>query len=447
LPNGLEVIVTAQSQQDTSKSGTATVNLTTGGVANFLATDTATQGNWQGIYGGEGYALAGNPPNSIPNYATFGTQNAQTYVWNGGTTSQTAPQNPNGSSRIAATWYNSPSFSFTVNVQDGKLHQFALYAMDWDAKGRAETIQIVDAATNNTLDTRSISNFTNGVYLVWNISGSIIVNVNQTGGANSVISGVFLGGGTGLTVSVSPPTVSLSGGQTQQFTASLTGPSQSVTWSISPSTGSGTITSSGFYSAPQTIAAAQTVTVTATAANGATGTATINLSAGATATFNGFDTTTQGNWQSKYGTAAGYYSLAGDNQSLPTWVTYNVSNLNGVWVWTTSTSDSRALQAVSYSGRIAACWYKNHDSFTIDVNFTDGNPHQLALYALDWDSQGRSESIQILDATTGAVLDNTRTISNFTNGIYATWTISGHVTINVTVTSGANAVISGAFFQ
>ena len=46
-------------------------------------------------------------------------------------------------------------------------------------------------------------------------------------------------------------------------------------------TGAGAITTTGYYTAPQTISASQTVTVIATAANGATGQATVSLSPGA----------------------------------------------------------------------------------------------------------------------------------------------------------------------
>ncbi|MGH9772798.1 MAG: hypothetical protein ACRD4Q_14055 [Candidatus Acidiferrales bacterium] len=101
-------------------------------------------------------------------------------------------------------------------------------------------------------------------------------------------------------------------------------------------------------------------------------------------------------------------------------------------------------------GRIASAWYSNHVSipptFTFDVNFTDNQSHLFAFYALDWDAQGRAETIQVYDANSGTLLD-TRNISNFVGGTYIVWTISGHVTINVTVNSGANAVISGAFFK
>src|SRR5208282_5881464 len=67
-----------------------------------------------------------------------------------------------------------------------------------------------------------------------------------------------------VTVSVSPATATLHGGQTQQFTASVTNTSNTaVTWTISPA-GTGTINSSGLYTAPATISTQQTVTVTAT---------------------------------------------------------------------------------------------------------------------------------------------------------------------------------------
>jgi len=68
----------------------------------------------------------------------------------------------------------------------------------------------------------------------------------------------------GITVSVTPPTSFLYGGQTQQFAATVTNTGYpAVTWSISPAS-AGTISSSGLYTAPAAIPATETVTVTAT---------------------------------------------------------------------------------------------------------------------------------------------------------------------------------------
>jgi hypothetical protein len=88
----------------------------------------------------------------------------------------------------------------------------------------------------------------------------------------------------------------------------------------------------------------------------------------------------------------------------------------------------------------------NNPSFSFDVAFTDGNTHQFALYSLDWNSGGRVETVQIVDPSNNAVLD-TETASRFSGGIYFVWNISGNVEIIVTVNSGANAVISGGFFN
>ncbi|HLK66747.1 MAG TPA: malectin domain-containing carbohydrate-binding protein [Bryobacteraceae bacterium] len=89
------------------------------------------------------------------------------------------------------------------------------------------------------------------------------------------------------TVSVTPPTASLSGGQTQQFTATLTNNAGlGVTWTITPA-GMGSITSAGLYTAPPSVFTPQTVTVTATSlADGHTTTASIQLTPTVTVSVN-----------------------------------------------------------------------------------------------------------------------------------------------------------------
>lgn len=102
------------------------------------------------------------------------------------------------------------------------------------------------------------------------------------------------------------------------------------------------------------------------------------------------------------------------------------------------------MQRISTSGRIAAN-VNSASSFTVDLYFADRAAHKVAFYFLDWDSSGRTETAQILDGTTQAVLD-TRTITNFSNGVYLIWNLSGNVTLKLTSVSGTNAVLSGIFF-
>src|SRR6202035_4827466 len=73
-----------------------------------------------------------------------------------------------------------------------------------------------------------------------------------------------------VTVTVSPQSATLSAGQNQQFAAGVAGTSNTaVTWTSSPP-GIGSISAGGLYTAPATIAAAPTITVTATSVADAT---------------------------------------------------------------------------------------------------------------------------------------------------------------------------------
>jgi len=161
------------------------------------------------------------------------------------------------------------------------------------------------------------------------------------------------------------------------------------------------------------------------------------------AAFLGTDTTTQGNWQGKYG-ADGYFIGNTNYQSIPGYAVFTPENELG-FTWASTTADPRALVIPGGSGGIASCWY-NNPTFSFDINITDGNSHQIALYTLDWDSGGRTETIQIVDANNPNSVLSTQSISGFSGGIYLLWTISGQVKINVTMTAGANAVVSGIFF-
>src|SRR5665213_2951597 len=153
------------------------------------------------------------------------------------------------------------------------------------------------------------------------------------------------------------------------------------------------------------------------------------------ATFVKTDLATSGSWTGVYG--AGGYVIAPSTSKPPSYGT--AASTGTPYVWAASTSDPRALFAPGSTSRIASCWYGA--SFTIDVNLTDGNIHQIALYALDWDSNARAETIQITDVTSGALLSSEK-IASFNKGAYLIWNVSGHVKITVTSTAGANAVVS-----
>ncbi len=167
---------------------------------------------------------------------------------------------------------------------------------------------------------------------------------------------------------------------------------------------------------------------------------------GPSATFIRTDAVTQGTWVGVYG--ADGYIIPNDANAPPSYVTVTGPGAAGpAYTWASSTtSPSALLTGPSSSSRIASTWYTS-TSFTINLNLTDGQTHQIALYLWDLENSGRSETLSILNPATSAVLA-TKAMSSFGSGVYAVFNISGNVTLQVTFGgTGINAVLSGLFFS
>ena len=360
-------------------------------------------------------------------------------------------------------WYASTSFTVDVDLTDGQSHNLELYLLDYDTTTRSEQIQLSDANTHAVLSTESVSSFHGGVYMNYTISGNVLITITKTGGANAVLSGLFfdpttppVSTTTSLASSLNPSTY----GQSVTFTATVSDTSGGVpTGSVefydgstdlgpgSALSGSGnsatsTFTTSTLPAGSHSISAVYTPTGNFAGSSGSL-TQTVNtvdqrpqpLSArtprrrapgsGCTAVR---DTT----------------SSTAESATPPTPPSPRPATRADTWA--ASTSVPQALQdAPPGTSRIAACWYAS-TSFTVDVDLTDGQSHNLELYLLDYDTTSRSEQIEFTDANTHAVL-STESVSGFHDGVYMSWTISGNVLITITKTGGANAVLSGLFFD
>jgi hypothetical protein len=504
------------------------------GAASFIKVDTTTEGNWQGVYGTDGYVVIGDLT-SNPSYVTPVASGEGQAVWPNSPTDIRALQKAsNPASRIAGVWYSFSSFSVDLSVTDGNTHQVALYCLDWDRLGRSETVAITDA-NGNVLSSQSVTNFGGGVYLVWNVSGHVKIQVTLTGGVNAVATGLFFGG-AGTVVSSTGTAAFVKQDSTTQgnwqgaygadgylvigdltsnpsyVTPVASGEGQAV-WPNSPtdiralqmasdpaSRIAGVWYSFSSFSVDLNIADSNThqvalycldwdrlgrsETVAIKDANGNVLTSQsvtdfgggvylvwnvsghvkiqVTLTGGANAVATGLffggggtvvastgtaafvkrDSTTQGSWQGVYGTDG--YVVIGDLTSNPSYVT-PIASGEGLAVWPNSPTDVRALQKASDPAeRIAGVWYSS-TSFSVDLNITDSNTHQVALYCLDWDRLGRSETVAITDAN-GNVLSS-QSVTNFGGGVYLVWNVSGHVKIQVTLTDGVNAVVTGLFFH
>ena len=343
-------------------------------------------------------------------------------------------------------------------------------------------MQILDVNSGAVLNTETITNFGSGVYLVWNVSGHIQVNVLPNNSANGVISGVFFGGSGSITTPILGVKKTHAGNFTQGqnntysvIVSNLANPPSNgqITMAEAVPSGLTLVSMSGngwscggvYCSRSDSLSGGNSyppITVTVTvAANALTpqvnqvvvtgggsqtpsatdSTTIVSPGGSAVVASASEDTKTQGAWQGVYGSDG--YSLASVNtQSIPAYATFSTVNQAG-WTWASSTSDVRALQNPGTSSNIAATWY-NAIGFYFDVNM-GANSHPFALYAIDWDGQGRSETIQIIDANTSALLYS-QTLTNFVNGVYLSWNITGHVHVTVTTNGGPNCVVSGAFF-
>src|ERR1017187_8927080 len=251
------------------------------GAASFVKTDTTTAGTWRSAYGADGYNLIGGSA-SVPAYVTATPAGNSSWVWTSSTSDTRALQRAsNPADRIAACWYSSGSFTIDLAFNDSNTHQVAVYLVDWDHyNGRTEKVDVIDA-NNTLLDTRSVASSVPGEYLVWNLSGHVILRVTNTNpSSNAVVSGLFFATlQPTVSVSVSPSSVNLLAGGSQQFSTTVLGSANTnVTWTLSSPIG--TISATGLYTAPATIAAAQTVTVKATSASDS------SKSASATVTLN-----------------------------------------------------------------------------------------------------------------------------------------------------------------
>jgi uncharacterized protein (TIGR03437 family) len=158
----------------------------------FVQTDTTTKGNWKNTYGGDGYNTI-NDTFRYPSYAQVNVVGNTSATWATTTTDVRALQKMSGSDRIAARWESSSFFTVEVNFTDGLTHRVAIYAVDWDGSNRQQRVDVIDWATNVLLDSRGMSSFNGGQYLVWNLRGRVKFIVNKVGGRPAVVSGLYFG--------------------------------------------------------------------------------------------------------------------------------------------------------------------------------------------------------------------------------------------------------------
>ena len=245
-----------------SAVASATYVISVGGsnAAVFVNADTATQGTWKGVYGANGYNVIDDTV-SYPGYVTVTPASQSNWVWAASTNDVRGLQKALSSTdRIAATWYTTGSFTIDLNFNDGAQHQLAVYCLDWDTGGgRAQTVSVLDGATNAVLNSQNVTSFQNGKYLVWNLTGHVILQVTNTGSPNATISGLFFdpagSASTVATPTFNPPAGAY--GSPQAVTISTTTAGASIRYTTDGSTPSETVGT--LYVDPVTVSSTMTL--------------------------------------------------------------------------------------------------------------------------------------------------------------------------------------------
>jgi hypothetical protein len=251
-------------------------------------------------------------------------------------------------------------------------------------------------------------------------------------------------GATGVAVSAPITATFNEAVQQSAISFTLTGPGGAA---VPATLGYNASTNTATLTPLSNLAASKTYTATVSGAKATSGAAmsgqvSWSFTTSATATFIKADTKTLGSWKGTYG-AQGYDIVSGP-ASLPAGDTVTPSK-QSTYTWTTTSTDPRALQVPGSSNRVAAVWFSS-SSFTVDVNLGDGQAHNLELYFVDWDSNSRSEKVQLSDAASGTVLD-TESIASFHGGEYLDWKVGGHLLVTITLVGGPNAVLNGLFLD
>jgi len=405
--------------------------------ATFVAEDSKTQGFWEGNYGTDGWNL-GQFGQKRPGYFQLASLGANEVFNMFVTNVAGALENPAGEDRLIGGWWGTNHVELDANITDGKVHRLSLYFHDYSRQERRQRVELLDAVTRSVLDTRVVEGFETGKYVSWDVQGRVLIRVASLTEAPALVSAIFLDTPANLPA-IRPLPGSYPGAVPIILSTGTEGAELRYT-----TDGSEPTPDSARFIRPFLLTATGVVKVRAFL-NGEplSGTASSSFLIGERIGGIGFvqeDSGTQGSWSPTYG-QEGFF-MPGANWSLP--FSIEVQSLGGlIYLWNDNTREARALARTAGSqDRVASAWYSS-DKFTINVGFADQETHRVALYFLDWDKTGRSQSVRVKNSS-GDVIDE-RTISNFANGKYLVYDLKGHVSVEIKKITGNNAVLNGIF--
>ena len=152
------------------------------------------------------------------------------------------------------------------------------------------------------------------------------------------------------------------------------------------------------------------------------------------------DRDTQGAWIGTYGKEG--WSIPLDSTELPPFADLTIQG-GHEYTWGLPNEERRMLQQAHGDDRMLSCWV-TFEFMDFNLQFRDGNTHQLAFYFVDANQSDREERVEIWDATTKQLLDQ-RAVTDFVGGVYHVWNVRGNITVRVHTENLVNAVVGGFF--
>ncbi|MCC8423372.1 endo-alpha-N-acetylgalactosaminidase family protein [Mucilaginibacter sp. UR6-11] len=149
------------------------------GTVRFDEQDQNTKGNWVGAYGKSGYDVIGGKrqlPSSINlNYVA---NNLET--WAANSTDVRAPYlSSKKEGRVAAGNTALLHEIADVDLKNGVTKKVSLYFLDWQRYHRQMLVDVIDANTKKVLQSNSLSDFDNGVYLNYLVTGHVQFRITR----------------------------------------------------------------------------------------------------------------------------------------------------------------------------------------------------------------------------------------------------------------------------
>ena len=267
-----QVTVTATSQADTTKSATATVTLNPPPVAVSVSPTSAT------LQMGQTRQFTATVTGTSNTAVTWSISPSVGSISSSGLYTPPSPIPSQQTVTVKATSQADNTKSASASITLVPVSVFLNYSGS-TTLGPGQTLQFtaIVGGTTNTAVTWSLSLYapgtisSSGLYTApSSISSTQYIQVTATSQADPTKWAGVPVTLQPIAVSVSPASVEVYHGQTQQFTATVVGTTNTaVTWSLS-SGAYGTISTSGLYTAPAYVPTTQTITVTATSKADAT---------------------------------------------------------------------------------------------------------------------------------------------------------------------------------